>query len=214
MEVTFKMALERALLETGRSLRSVAMASGVSYEQLKNLKQGKAKSTNVDDAIRVASAFGVTLDALYAGNLGPQSTIPVLGCVGAGALVPLIDADEPAGGMFRVGAPEQLIRRGPALLFAAVQVEGDSMLPQYQSGDILFYSRATHEGVLEEDIGRPCVVACADGNAWVKLVRRGDEPGLFHLLSLNPTGDNMHNRQIKWAARVIFALPDDMVERV
>lgn len=115
--------------------------------------------------------------------------------------------------MFRVGAPSQLLRRAPASQFAAVEVAGDSMAPQYQPGDILFYTRATHEGILEEDIGRPCVVECADGNAWLKQVKRGDEPGMFHLISLNPTGDNMHNRRIRWASRVILALPEDMIER-
>ncbi|WP_411839225.1 S24 family peptidase [Paracoccus sp. ME4] len=215
MEMTFKIALEHALTVTGRSLRNVAMEAGVSYEQLKNLKQGKAQRTNVDDAMKVAAAFGVTLDDLYAGKLGGVlPVIAVLGRVGAGALVPLIDTDEATGGMFRVGAPSQLLRRAPASQFAAVEVEGDSMAPQYQPGDILFYSRATHEGILDEDIGRPCVVECQDGNAWLKQVKRGDEPGLFHLISLNPTGDNMHNRRIKWASRVILALPEDMVERV
>lgn len=214
MEMTFKIALEHALTKTGRSLRSVAIDAGVSYEQLKNLKQGKAQRTNVDDAMKVAAAFGVTLDDLYAGKLsGVSPVIPVLGRVGAGAKVPLIDTDEAIGGMFRVNAPSQLLRRAPASQFAAVEVEGDSMAPLYQPGDILFYSRATHEGILDEDIGRPCVVECQDGNAWLKQVKRGDEPGLFHLISLNPTGDNMHNSRIKWASRVILALPDDMVER-
>lgn len=214
METTFKIALERALIATGRSLRNVALEAGVSYEQLKNLKQGKSQRTNVDDAMKVASAFGVTLHDLYAGKLdGAPSVVAVLGRVGAGAKVPLVDTDEAIGGMFRVAAPSQLLRSAPASQFAAVEVEGDSMAPQYQPGDILFYSRATHEGILDEDIGRPCVVECQDGNAWLKQVKRGDEPGLFHLISLNPTGENMHNRRIRWASRVILALPEDMVER-
>jgi hypothetical protein len=34
----------------------------VSYEQLKKLRQGKSQSTNVDDAVRIAHVFGLTLD--------------------------------------------------------------------------------------------------------------------------------------------------------
>lgn len=199
---------------TGRTLRSVATAAGVSYEQLKNLKQGKAQKTNVDDAMKVAASFGVSLEDFYRGQLtSAKPALAVVGIVGAGARVPLSDTDEAQGGMFQVAAPVQLLRRGPVSQFAAVVVEGDSMVPVYEPGEILFYSRATHEGILDEDIGRACIVADQDGHAWVKQVKRGDQPGLYHLLSINPNGDNMHNIPIKWAARVIMALPGDMVER-
>lgn len=62
MAKTFRQALIDALKQTGRTLRSIAKESGVSYDQLKNLKQGRSQSTNVDDAIKVANAFGVTLE--------------------------------------------------------------------------------------------------------------------------------------------------------
>lgn len=88
------------------------------------------------------------------------------------------------------------------------------MAPMYQPGDILFFARHTHDGVPDEDIGRPCVVEDADGMAWVKQVKRGSEPGLFHLISLNPNAETRHNVRIKWAARVMMVLPAEMVERV
>ena len=147
------------------------------------------------------------------GDEPERAPIPVAGRVGAGAKVPLHDAT-PDGGLFKVSAPTQLLRRGKVEQFAAVEVEGDSMEPMYQPGDILFYTRATHEGIPNEDLGRPCIVEDADGNAWIKQVRTGDEPGLFHLISLNPRSDTRHNQPIKWAARVMLALPAEMVERL
>lgn len=216
METTFKEALGHALKRTGRSLRSVAIDSGVSYEQLKALNQGKSQRTNVDDALKVAGAFGVTLDDFYFGRLDPANRHPiaVAGRVGAGASVPLEDAYAKGDGLFHIAAPAQLTRKGPPRGIVAVEVEGDSMTPMYQPGDILFYTRATHEGIPDEDIGRPCVVEDADGMAWVKQVKRGDETGLFHLISLNPTSETKHNQRIKWAARVMLALPAEMVEQV
>ena len=44
------------------SLKNVADTAGVSYEQLKKVKQGKSGSTNADDAVKVAHALGLTLD--------------------------------------------------------------------------------------------------------------------------------------------------------
>lgn len=201
-------------------MKPLSEAAGMGESGVRDLfRYGSAP--RVSNAYALAQQLGRTVDEIItiglSGNLPErteQPSIAVLGRVGAGAQVPLVDTDEVTGGMFRVGAPSQLLRRGPAALFAAVEVEGDSMAPHYQPGDILFYSRVTHEGILDEDIGRPCIVAGTDGNAWVKQVKRGDEPGLFHLISLNPTGENMHNRQIKWASRVILALPEDMTDRI
>ena len=62
MAKTFRSALLDALEETGLPLHRVAVGSGVSYDQLKKLRQRPLASTNVDDARAVANFFGVTLD--------------------------------------------------------------------------------------------------------------------------------------------------------
>lgn len=62
MALTFREALLAALSRTGVSLSKVAREAGVSYDQLKKLKQRDTASTNVDDARRIANFFGVTLD--------------------------------------------------------------------------------------------------------------------------------------------------------
>ncbi len=62
MAKTFRTALLDALKETGLPLSKVAAGSGVSYDQLKKLRQRPLASTNVDDARAVANFFGVTLD--------------------------------------------------------------------------------------------------------------------------------------------------------
>jgi hypothetical protein len=62
MVKSFRAALLDALEETGLPLSRVAAGSGVSYDQLKKLRQRPLASTNVDDARAVANFFGVTLD--------------------------------------------------------------------------------------------------------------------------------------------------------
>ena len=64
----FRDALLKILKETGTPLRQVAASSGVSYEQLKKLKQGQSQTTNVEDAIRVAASFGLTLEQFMSGE--------------------------------------------------------------------------------------------------------------------------------------------------
>lgn len=58
---TFRQALVDALKSTGTPLKQVADATGVSYEQLKKVRQ-RDGSTNVDDAVKVANFFGMTLE--------------------------------------------------------------------------------------------------------------------------------------------------------
>lgn len=189
---------------------SVATASGVKYDQLKSLRQGKSLTTNSDDAMRVAEAFGVTLDDFYAGRLGDAaSTIPVVGHVGAGAEIDLFDAYEKGDGHYRIGCPPQLSPRG----MVAVEVVGDSMSPIYLPGAVLFYTRATL-GVPTEAIGQICICEDESGKAWVKQLRQGREEGTFTLISLNADHDHRHGVRLKWAAPVRFSLPQEFVRRM
>lgn len=205
-----KLTIREIRQEAGLTLQELADKAGVSRSYLNELELG-AKTINAARLGQVASALGVTISDLISDT---PPVIAVAGSVGAGAYVPLVDPFEKGGGLYHVKAPWHLLRRRPDHGIVAVEVEGDSMVPMYQPGDLLFYSRPTHEGIASEDIGRPCVVEDANGKAWVKQVKLGDGPGLFHLISLNPTSETKHNQEIKWGARVILSLPQEMVERV
>lgn len=210
MKFNFRNALEHALQATGKSLLSVASASGVNYDQLKSLRQGKSQTTNSDDAMMVATAFGVTLDDFYAGRLGgAESSIPVVGHVGAGAEVEVFAAYENGDGHYRVQCPPQLSPRS----IVAVEVVGDSMVPVYPPGSVLFYTRAAI-GVPAEAVGRICICEDADGRGWVKQIRTGQDEGTFTLVSLNPGHDHRHGVRLNWAAPVLFSLPPDFVRRI
>lgn len=210
MRYNFRDALNYALETKKRSLLSVATASGVSYDQLKGLRQGKSQTTNSDDAMLVAETFGVTLDDFYAGRLGGDaSSIPVVGHVGAGAEVEVFAAFEKGDGHYRVQCPPQLSPRD----MAAVEVVGDSMVPVYQPGSVLFYTRAVL-GVTAESVGHICVCEDSDGKGWVKQIRTGREEGTFTLVSMNPDHDHRHGVRLNWAAPVLFSLPPDFVHRI
>lgn len=62
MAMTFREALISRVAPNGPPLKAVADATGVSYEQLKKVKQGHTQSTNADDAVKVAAYFGLTLN--------------------------------------------------------------------------------------------------------------------------------------------------------
>lgn len=153
----------------------------------------------------IANILGVMVSDLI---IEEKPTIAIAGKVGAGAHVPVFDAYEKGDGP-QVECPNGLSPHG----IVAVEVEGDSMEPVYSAGDLLFYSRNGHDSVPDDVIGYKCVCEDADGMGWVKQVKAGDEPGLFHLLSLNPSGTNMHNVRLKWAARVRLHWPAEFARK-
>ncbi len=204
-----KFRLKELRISKGLTQEDMAERLGISVGLYNGLENAKRRM-NADYMEGAAAIFGVPPSELIVED---PVAICIAGRVGAGAEVPLFDTSAD-GGLFKVAEPPQLRRVQCVHPIGAVEVEGDSMVPMYQPGDVLFYTRATHEGIPEEDIGRPCIVEDAEGNAWIKQVKRGDEPGLFHLISLNPTSETRHNQRIKWAARVRLALPAEMVERI
>ncbi len=69
MTKTFREAFIEARERMGWSIERVAELSGVSGEQLKKLHQGATKKTNVDDALKVARAFGQTVNEFVGDTL-------------------------------------------------------------------------------------------------------------------------------------------------
>ena len=62
MAKRFRIAFLERLEQTGETVADVARGAGVSVEQLKKIKQRDDASTNVDDAVKVAHYFGLSMD--------------------------------------------------------------------------------------------------------------------------------------------------------
>jgi transcriptional regulator with XRE-family HTH domain len=62
MTKRFRDAFLDRLKEGDLTLADVARGSGVSVEQLKKVRQRDTASTNVDDAMKIAHYFGLSLD--------------------------------------------------------------------------------------------------------------------------------------------------------
>lgn len=203
----------RQLFEENPDLKpaTVSDAAGLNKSAIRKMFEGRVKSPRHQSMSAIATVLGVTVDDIISRTAAPRErlVIAVAGRVGAGAAVDLVDDHAHGDGLFKIVRPPQISSHG----VVGVEVVGDSMAPIYQPGDVLIYSREAM-GVPSEAVGRICICEDADGRAWVKQVRAGSEPGLFHLISANPTGTNMHDVALKWAAPVRLHLPVEFVERV
>ena len=203
--------LARIIADRETNNRAVAEAAGLGHTAVRDIITRKVKNPTYATLLKLAEVLHVPVsDIIGLSAPNPPHPVAVAGRVGAGARVPLFDAFAKGDGLYHVARPPQL----PNSSVVAVEVEGDSMAPMYQPGHVLFFSRNTHEGIPEEDIGRPCVVEDINGMAWVKMVKRGSEPGKWNLISLNPDAESVWDVPIRWAARVRLALPAELVERI
>lgn len=210
----FVRGLKIAMDIDGWKMKPLSQAAGMGESAIRDLFR-KSSSPKVSTAHAIADAMGRTVDEIISlGTTGHPKVassrlVAVAGRVGAGARVDLVDAYAKGDGLYHVMCPAEISPHGTV----AVEVVGDSMSPIYEPGSILFYSREIL-GVPTEAIGRICVCADVGNGAWVKQVKLGSEPGLYHLISINPNSDNIHDILLHWAAPVKFHLPAEYVRKI
>lgn len=202
MKIDLKNALNRRKMTQQSLADAIDVSKGYISEIANGIKQPSIETLDLILCI---------LDADISELVRSRRPIAVVGRVGAGAQVPLVDAYPKGDGLYHIACPPQIGQHG----IVAVEVEGNSMEPAYEEGDVLFYARDT-VGVPSEAIGRRCIVEDANGMVWVKLLRRreGQPEGLFDLISFHADTPPMYDVTLKWAAPIKMHLGRELVERI
>lgn len=162
----------------------IARAMGEAEENVSRWLTGKRRLRLV-----IIRKFADALQKRLEDVVDEPVTVPVVGYVGAGDRVENFDD---TGQLDRVVPP-----RG-AEEAVAIIVQGDSMLPKYESGQLLYFHPTDHVG--PDCIGRICIVQVGDGRTLVKRLHRGSRDGLFRLASLRAA--DIEDVELLWAARV------------
>lgn len=146
----------------------------------------------------IASAVNVDAAWLFQGIIGKgagaRKLVPVVGYVGAGAQIFPVDDHLKGSGFDEVEAPPTSDEDS----IVAVKVRGDSMVPAYWDGDIIYYG--DHESDPLAVIGKEVVVCTEEGSILIKRLARGRVPGHFDLISY--AGMPMQDVRLQWIARV------------
>ncbi|MBP7337690.1 S24 family peptidase [Niveispirillum sp.] len=169
------------------SVNAWALQSGVSEGGLRDFLKGRAKSITITQLEKLAISVGKKITDFLPGG------IPLVGKVGAGSEVfPFDDAPYDEVDMPTAGCPTDAV---------AVEVEGDSMFPDYWPGDILIYRRDMpfdRNACLYQD----CIVRVHGGPTLIKRVKPGSRPDVLTLESIN--APPRIDQRIEWAAPVMF----------
>jgi phage repressor protein C with HTH and peptisase S24 domain len=174
----------------GFSKAGLSKAAGISLGGVRDLLT-KTDNPGVGTLHRIAEALQVPFE-----SINGTSGVYLAGKIGAGGAIAYFPDDGEAKYV-----PRPPLAPGPLMAF---QVSGESMLPKYEPGDII-YIRRDHDGVLPEYLGTYCAVHLSDGGTYIKRLTAGSELERYTLRSLN--AEDMENVEVIWAAPVLFIMP-------
>lgn len=186
---TIRTALRKAMLKKGAKATTLSLQIGTNRTLVKDLLE-KTDDVRLSTLTKLASALEISLQELVA-----TPPVPVVGYIGAGGTV-----------IFEDLGNEETVLRPPGIsgTLIALMVRGQSMLPKYKDGDIIYIQR-DHDGILPDYVGEDCAVRLNSGETYIKQVIQGNKAGRFTLLSLN--ADPIENVEIEWATPVLFIMP-------
>lgn len=125
--------------------------------------------------------------------LGDQ--VPVVGRIGAGGTIVFDDLGF-----------DEMVPRPPETTgeLIGLEVHGESMLPKFDPGDIIYISR-DNDGVDMQDVGAVCACRLVTGETYLKQLAKGTKPNLFTLRSYNAA--DMEDCELSWATPIRAITP-------
>lgn len=194
---TIRATIEREMTAKGFSRRSLSSAAGLSQTAVRDVLE-RTENPGIGTLYKIADALQIPVE-----DVTGSGRVPVMGEIGAGGSIAYFKDDETVHDM----VPRPPLSPGPLM---ALVVRGDSMLPKYEPGDII-YVRRDHNGVLPQYIGRYCAIHCADGGTYLKILAAGSQLDRYTLRSLNAA--DMENVEVIWASPVVFVMPSHRHEQ-
>jgi repressor LexA len=182
----------RALERTGKSKGGLAKVMGARPGAVSEILSG----------IRLIKAAEIGPMMEYLG----LNAVPVMGRVGAGAVIEPDHEQVPPEGLGEVELPfpieEELV---------AFEVSGDSMVPKYENGDVIVcYREQRHP--LSSFYGEEAAVRLKTGERYLKTIERGKGQGLVNLSSFNAKPIN--GVKPDWIGEICVTLPRGQIARM
>jgi transcriptional regulator with XRE-family HTH domain len=187
-------AFKRFMDERGLKPHPWAQAAGLRSSTIYNFLSGKSLSLSSDSLERLAKAAGASVDEILSGEkTNNMSEAPVLVPYTVGVYGRLFSMDRPLHVQRPAGVPAEVE-------VVAARIDGDGLHP-IPDGWIVYFEAKPRDP--EALIGKLCVVQVAGGQRLIREIRRGQNPGLYTLLSW--TASPMEQAQVQ-AAHLIISI--------
>lgn len=184
--------IERGLERTGKSKGGLAKAMGVRPGAVSEILSG----------IRLVKASEIQPITEYL----QLNSVPIMGRVGAGAVIEPEHEQVPPEGLGDVELPFPFLEET-----IAFEVAGDSMLPKYENGDIIVVYREQRHP-LTSFYGEEAAVRLKTGERYLKTIERGKSATLVNLTSFNAKPIN--GVKLDWIGEICVTLPRGQIGRL
>jgi repressor LexA len=184
--------IERGLVRTGKSKGGLAQAMGVRASAISEILSGlrQIKATEIAPIVEYLEL----------------NRVPIMGRIGAGAVIEPDIEQIPPEGIGEVELPFPL--SGETIAF---EVTGDSMLPKYESGDVIVVYREQRHP-LSSFYGEEAAVRLKTGERYLKTIERGKSPSSVNLTSFNAKPIN--GVKLDWIGEICVTLPRAQIARL
>ena len=197
--------VESRLKALNMSAHAASMAAK-KPDAVRNLRRavqnGERRGITTDTLSALAPVLQTTASWLMEGAAEAPRTstsLRIVGRIGAGAEILPEFEQLPPEGLYEIDIALPL---SPDTI--AFVVEGDSMWPRYNAGDVVVCSDAEHDPALIT--GREAAVRTADGKRFLKTIRRGASQNIYDLESHN--APPIRDVAIAWASPILMMLPN------
>ena len=184
--------IERWLKKPGKTKGGLAAAMGVRPGAVSEILSG----------IRLIKASEIQPITAYL----ELNSVPIVGRVGAGAVIEPEHEQVPPEGLGEVELPFPIAEET-----VAFEVAGDSMLPKYENGDIIVVYRDQRHPV-SSFYGEEAAVRLKTGERYLKTIERGKSAAMVNLTSFNAKPIN--GVKLEWIGEICVTLPRGQIDRL
>jgi phage repressor protein C with HTH and peptisase S24 domain len=138
----------------------------------------------------------------------PSSSLPIMGYIGAGAVIEPEFEQVPSESLGQVELPFAV---PPDLI--GLEVRGESMLPRYESGDVIVVWRE-QRGTAEALLGEEAAVRTSEGQRYLKRLLRGPARGTYNLESTNAGAKTIEAVRLDWWSEVYLLFRRAQIRRI